>query len=145
MPYSADLLMHAREPQGWGPAPADAVSCLANNPLCGDELQIWGLWQANTLADCGFSGQGCALCIASTSILMGVVRGRNREWLKKLLPWTQAWLQGDNEEMPKELENFITALAPFRGKAARLNCATLGMHGLTGLASGLQKTSPVIN
>jgi len=109
--YREVILDHYKNPRGHGViADADAEA-EAQNPLCGDEVSIYVAFgdDGETIDDVKFSGRGCAISQAATSMLMEMVTGRTATEIA---------------ELPKEelLEEVGIPLTPIR-----LKCALLGL------------------
>ena len=73
--YKRQILDHGRQPRNRAPPPAAAQSARGDNPLCGDELTVWIERDGDRIANIGFEGAGCALCLASASMLTVRVKG----------------------------------------------------------------------
>ena len=124
--YREVILDHYKNPRGHGvmeDADADAEGM---NPLCGDEVTIYVRFgeDSDTIDEVKFSGRGCAISQAATSMLSEIVVGRNAE---------------DIARMPKEelLEEIGIPLTP-----VRLKCAILGL-GVLKVALHKSKGTPL--
>ena len=85
MMYSAAVLEHARSPRNFGELANADVVVRDDNPLCGDEIALYLAFDsAGQLADVRFTGRGCALALASASLLTEQLRGRSLESLRQL-------------------------------------------------------------
>ena len=124
--YREVILDHYKNPRGHGviedaDAHADGV-----NPLCGDEVSIYVQFapDGETIDEVKFSGRGCAISQASTSMLMEMVKGRTA---------------AEIAELPKEelLEEVGIPLTP-----VRLKCALLGL-GVLKVALHRAKGTPL--
>lgn len=83
------------------------------NPLCGDMLELDLLIEDGVIKDAKFDGQGCAISIASTSMLIDKIIGKPVAEVKKL----------SKEDLLKEVNPNLTL--------SRIKCATLGFNALT--------------
>ena len=124
--YREVILDHYKNPRGHGVIdPADAAA-EGMNPLCGDEVSIYVSFEEDgeTIHDVKFSGRGCAISQASTSMLMEMVKGRKATEIAAL---------------PKEdlLEEIGIPLTP-----VRLKCALLGL-GVLKVALHRAKGTPL--
>jgi len=124
--YREVILDHYKNPRGHGVIdPADAQA-EGQNPLCGDEVSIFVSFEddGETIEDVKFRGRGCAISQASTSMLMGLVKGRKA---------------GDVAAMSKDelLEEVGIQLTPIR-----LKCALLGL-GVLKVALHRAKGTPL--
>jgi nitrogen fixation protein NifU and related proteins len=75
--YREEILEHYKDPQNFGKLQKFTHSSKLINPFCGDEIKIFVLIKNNKIEDVGFTGVGCAISIASTSILTEFVRGKS--------------------------------------------------------------------
>ena len=77
--YREVILDHNRSPRNFGRLdPADA-SAAGRNPLCGDVLDLTLRMDGDRLTDLRFEGQGCAISMASASLMGEAVKGRRRD------------------------------------------------------------------
>jgi hypothetical protein len=81
--YREVILDHNRSPRNFGRLdPADATAA-GRNPLCGDVLDITLRMQGDRLTDLRFEGQGCAISMASASLMSEAVKGRRRDEIER--------------------------------------------------------------
>ena len=112
--YREVILDHYKNPRGHGTiADADAEA-EGQNPLCGDEVSIYVAFgeDGETIDDVKFSGRGCAISQAATSMLTEMVQGKSATAVATL----------DKEEL---LEEIGIPLTPIRLKCAMLGLTTL--------------------
>ena len=67
--YAEEIIDHYKRPRNFGQLPAPTIHVEANNPLCGDRLQMDILVEDGIVQDVRFSGRGCAISQASASML----------------------------------------------------------------------------
>ena len=112
--YREVILDHYKNPRGHGVIEDADASAEGVNPLCGDEVSIYVQFapDGETVDEVKFSGRGCAISQASTSMLMEMVVGKTAQEIA---------------ELPKEelLEEVGIPLTPIR-----LKCALLGLWTL---------------
>jgi nitrogen fixation NifU-like protein len=124
--YREVILDHYKNPRGHGAIPDADASAEGQNPLCGDEVSIFVAFgeDGDTIDDVKFSGRGCAISQAATSMLMEMVKGRSAT---------------EVAAMPKEelLEEIGIPLTP-----VRLKCAILGL-GVLKVALHRAKGTPL--
>ena len=112
--YREIILDHYKNPRGHGViAEADAAA-EGMNPLCGDEVSIYVAFDEDgeTIDEVKFSGRGCAISQAATSMLTEMVTGKTATEVAKL----------DKEELLGEIGIELTPI--------RLKCAMLGLTTL---------------
>lgn len=112
--YREVILDHYKNPRGHGElADADAQA-EGQNPLCGDEVSIYVAFErdGDTIEEVKFSGRGCAISQAATSMLTELVKGRSATEVASLR----------KDEL---LEEIGIPLTPVRLKCALLGLGTL--------------------
>jgi len=112
--YREVILDHYKNPRGHGVIEDADASADGQNPLCGDEVSIYVQFGADgdTIDDVKFSGRGCAISQAATSMLTEMVRGKKASEVAEL----------DKDEL---LEEIGIPLTPIRLKCAMLGLTTL--------------------
>ena len=108
----------------------DADYCeLGHNPNCGDEISIELKLDGNVIEDMAFTGHGCAISQASTSIMIDTLRGKTIEQAKEIIETFIEMIKRkitDEEELEK-LEDAI-AFRNISNMPARVKCALLAWH-----------------
>jgi nitrogen fixation NifU-like protein len=112
--YREVILDHYKNPRGHGVIEDADAEAEGQNPLCGDEVSIYVAFgeDGETIDDVKFSGRGCAISQAATSMLMEMAKGRTAEQVATL----------DKDEL---LEEIGVPLTPVRLKCAMLGLTTL--------------------
>ena len=134
--YRELILDHAREPRHFGKLGPATHSAEGLNPLCGDRLTLYLQIGGNErIADARFEGSGCAISVASASLLTDTVIGMSKpqaihlvETLVGRLTDDDAPSHGATTESP-ELGR-LRALEGVRDFPSRVKCATLAWHAL---------------
>jgi nitrogen fixation protein NifU and related proteins len=124
--YREVILDHYKNPRGHGVIEGADAEAEWFNPLCGDEVSIYVSFaeDGETIEDVKFSGRGCAISQAATSMLVDMAKGRKAT---------------DLAQMPKDelLEEIGIPLTPIR-----LKCALLGL-GVLKVALHRAKGTPL--
>jgi nitrogen fixation NifU-like protein len=85
--YGEILLDHYRFPRRFGTLPEPTVRVEGKNPLCGDEFSIDLLFEGEVLKEIRFNGRGCAISMASASMMSELVEGKSlaevQEWIRR--------------------------------------------------------------
>ncbi len=112
--YREVILDHYKNPRGHGVLEEPDVSAEGQNPLCGDEVSIYVSFEAGSdiIDEVKFSGRGCAISQAATSMLMEMVQGRAASEVASLT----------KDDLLEELGIPLTPV--------RLKCAILGLTTL---------------
>lgn len=127
--YGELIVEHKRAPRNFGTLAAATHQARGHNPQCGDELEVQLRVEDGRLVDIRYHGQGCAICIASASMMSEAIKGRPVAEAQALQQRFRAVLTGQLEPEPAELGKLIS-LAGVRRYPARIKCALLGWHAL---------------
>jgi nitrogen fixation NifU-like protein len=127
--YREVILDHNRSPRNFGRLePADAVAD-GHNPLCGDQLHLTARLAGNRLSELAFDGSGCAISVASASLMSEAVKGKTRVEVAALYRDIHALLTGQTAQPSHDLGKLM-ALGGVREFPARVKCASLCWHTL---------------
>jgi nitrogen fixation NifU-like protein len=138
--YRDVILDHNKRPRNFGPLdPCDAQAD-GHNALCGDKLRVYVRLDGDRIADAHFEGKGCAISVASASLMTEAVKGLDRPALTRLYDTVHGTLTGEIEPPPASLGK-LAALAGVREFPARVKCASLCWHTLN--AALAHDTTPV--
>ena len=133
--YREVILDHNRHPRNFGRLDPHDAEAKGHNPLCGDRLTLTLRREGDALADLRFEGNGCAISMASASLMTEAVKGRTRAEIDALFQRVHALLtqQGaSGQDLGK-----LAALSGVREFPARVKCASLCWHTLNAaLAKG---------
>lgn len=102
------------------------------NPLCGDHIKVFLTLTNDHVDDAAFTGQGCAICTASASMMTDAVKGQPKEDTLKMFEMFHSLLIGsrDPDEHEQETLGLLAALCGVRRFPIRVKCATLPWHAL---------------
>jgi len=130
--YRSIVLEHARSPHNFGPLPAATHAADGINPLCGDKLALrLQIDAGQRIRDARFEGTGCAISIASASILTDEIRGLSLSEAYGVFDRFMAMLDGDTAATGEPLPRAIRALGGVRQYPSRVKCATLAWHAMS--------------
>lgn len=127
--YRDLILDHYRHPRNRGALEHPDAKVDGYNPLCGDEVELQLQFDDGTIEDVAFTGRGCSISQASSSMLTEMVKGRSKAEAKELLDAFKRLMTDPEEEVPAELGD----LEAFQGVAkfpVRVKCATLAWNVL---------------
>ena len=130
--YRELILDHARNPRHFGKL-ADATHVAEGiNPLCGDKLKLYlEVDDDACISNAAFEGSGCAISVASASLLTDIVAGLETAAIDDLVDTITARLAGEhNDEDIDECLEKLRALEGVSEFPARVKCATLAWHAL---------------
>ncbi|MEX2425513.1 MAG: SUF system NifU family Fe-S cluster assembly protein [Thermomicrobiaceae bacterium] len=117
--YRENILEHYQNPSNFGTIDQPDITYEDTNPLCGDRIRIDVTLKDGKIADIKFSGRGCAISQASTSILTEMVKGEDIESVRDL-------------SAQDILDELAIPISP-----ARVKCALLGLKVLKSGAYGI--------
>ena len=102
---------------------------VGHNPNCGDEITLQLKLNGNKIEDMAFSGHGCAISQASTSIMIDTLKGKTIEEAKKIIKTFIEMIKREttSEADLKKLEDAI-ALKNISNMPARVKCALMAWH-----------------
>ena len=129
--YRDVIVDHNRAPRNFRRlVPADREA-QGFNALCGDKLTVYARLDGERLADVAFEGSGCAISIASASLMSERVKGLSLAEVRALHAAVHELLTGGGTD-PARLEAMgkVAALAGVREFPSRVKCATLAWHTL---------------
>jgi nitrogen fixation NifU-like protein len=128
--YRDLILDHARSPRRFGKLESATHDAEGINPLCGDKLHIYlEIGDDGCINETAFEGSGCAISVASASLLTDEVTGlSSREALARFDDVIGA-LTGDDGTVDTDLGK-LAALKGVREFPSRVKCATLAWHAM---------------
>ncbi len=102
---------------------------IGHNPNCGDEITLELKLDGNKIEDMAFTGHGCAISQASTSIMIDTLRGKTIDEAKEIIKTFIEMIKREttDEEQLKKLEDAI-AFKNVSNMPARVKCALLAWH-----------------
>ena len=109
---------------------------IGHNPNCGDEITLEVKMNGNVIEDMAFSGHGCAISQASTSIMIDTLKGKTIEEAKEIIKTFISMIKREdvNEVDLEKLEDAI-AFKNVSNMPARVKCALLAWHTLDDMIS----------
>lgn len=138
--YQEVIVDHNRNPRNFGEL-ADADRTVEGyNPLCGDKLNLYVKFDGDRIDDVKFDGSGCAISVASASLMTDALKGKTREEADALFNdfhelLTAKEIPADSDKLDK-----LAALAGVRDYPSRIKCATLCWHTLHSAMAGEAQT-----
>ena len=144
--YQEVILDHGKNPRNFR-QPEDA-NCEArgNNPLCGDQLTVYlKVDEGRLIRDAAFEGRGCAISMASASMMTQIVCGKTVSQVQSLFDKFHKLCTGEMEEFPQdEFTDDMEKLRVMSGVSRfpmRVKCATLSWHTMNAAVAGENDTT----
>ena len=133
--YQEIILDHGKNPRNRGKCEGFTSDAKAHNPLCGDKVHIYlKLNKDNQIENLSFEGEGCAISLASASILTETVKGKDLPFIKKISEDFLNMIKNKTKMTINSLtSNQITTIKSLSGVQEfpmRVKCATMAWHTL---------------
>jgi nitrogen fixation NifU-like protein len=146
--YQEVILDHGKNPRNFRHPDDAPLEAHGNNPLCGDKLTVYvRIGDGEKIEDAAFEGRGCAISIASASMMTGILRGKTVGEMERLFGAFHTMCTGDGEidaAAAEEFEDDIDKLRVLSGVKQfpmRVKCATLAWHTINAAILGGQDAS----
>ena len=141
--YQEVILDHGKHPRNHRHPPEANRTARGYNPLCGDQVTIFLQTDAaGKITDAAFEGRGCAISIASASMMTEVLRGKTEAEARQLfddfhrLCTEEGFtLEQAGASDPDALER-LQVLSGVREFPVRVKCATLAWHAMSSALDG---------
>ncbi len=133
--YQEVIIDHNRSPRNFGRPDSYTHTLKGHNPLCGDVLTVYLRICDERIDDIHFDGDGCAISVASASLMTDQVKGMTREQAETLFENFHELVSSDRSPDADALGK-LTVLAGVRAYPSRVKCATLCWHTLRALLHG---------
>ena len=134
--YQEIILDHGKNPRNLGKFDNYNKDAKGNNPLCGDNVHVYlRLNENKKVEDIAFEGHGCAISMASASIMTDMVRGKEEEEVKEIVSDFLGMIkEKDSLEtniLKDDEKTKLMSLSGVKQFPMRVKCATLSWHTLT--------------
>ena len=128
--YQEVILDHSRQPRNFGALSEANRAARGDNPLCGDRLVLAARVRGGTLEDVAFEGSGCAISMASASLMTEAVKGRTVAEAEAMYERFHHLLTGDEPAAAFDELGKLAVFSGVREFPIRVKCATLAWHTL---------------
>jgi len=139
--YQDIILEHGKSPRNFGKCDGYNHVAKGHNPLCGDQVQVYlKLNDKKKVENLTFEGSGCAISMASTSIMTELVKGKSINASKNIISAFLNMIKNTTEIKSDDLDDDqktkIMSLSGVKQYPMRVKCATLAWHTLTSAIEG---------
>ena len=139
--YQDIILEHGKNPRNFGKCADHNHKAKGHNPLCGDQVQVYlKLDEKKNVKNVTFEGSGCAISIASTSIMTELVKGKSlnisKKIIKEFFDMIKSGSEMKSEDLNKDQKIKIMSLSGVKQYPMRVKCATLSWHTLVSALEG---------
>jgi nitrogen fixation NifU-like protein len=131
--YQQVILDHNRRPRNRGRLPTANRVAHGDNPSCGDQCSVYLQLDGDRIKDISFDGSGCAISMASASLMTTQLKGKTAAEAEALYQKFHEIVTTGKE--PGEISD-IAAFAGVHTFPARIKCATLGWHAALNALKG---------
>ena len=133
--YQEIILDHGKNPRNLRKTENFNKDAKGHNPLCGDKVHVYlKLDENKKVEDISFEGQGCAISMASASIMTDLIRGRDENQVKEIVQDFLGMIKENPELKSKYLKEDektkLMCLSGVKQYPMRVKCATLSWHTL---------------
>jgi nitrogen fixation NifU-like protein len=144
--YQEVILDHGRKPRNFRRLEGATLVSRGDNPMCGDRMELFLRTAPDgRIEDAAFQGRGCAISMASASLMTETVRGHTPAEAKRLAEgFRQLAMTGTCPDCGADLAEEMERLTPLSGVhefPSRVKCATLAWHTLNAALDGAKEAS----
>ena len=145
--YQEIILEHGKNPKNLRKTENFNKEAKGHNPLCGDKVHVYlKLNENKKVEDISFEGSGCAISMASASIMTDLIKGKEEKQVKEIIEDFLEMIKEKDEIKTKLLKEDektkLMCLSGVKQYPMRVKCATLSWHTLT---SAIDKSQNEIN
>ena len=142
--YQEIILDHGKNPRNLGKFENFNKDAKGHNPLCGDKVHIFlKLDENKKVNDIAFEGEGCAISMASASIMTDLMKGKSekeaKEIIKKFLDMIKEKDDINTKLVNEDEKTKLMSLGGVKNYPMRVKCATLSWHALSSALEDFQK------
>ena len=141
--YQEIILDHGKNPRNLRKTENFNKDAKGNNPLCGDNVHVYlKLNENKKVEDISFEGSGCAISMASASIMTELLNGKNEDQTKEIVNDFLEMIKNkdklDNDNLDENEKTKLMSLSGVKQYPMRVKCATLAWHTLTSAVNNSQ-------
>ena len=142
--YQEIILDHGKNPRNLRRTENFNKDAKGHNPLCGDKVHVYlKLNENKKVEDISFEGQGCAISMASASIMTDLVKGKEEHEVKEIvsdfLDMIKEKDELSNNILHEDDKTKLMCLSGVKQYPMRVKCATLSWHTLTSAINNSQE------
>jgi nitrogen fixation NifU-like protein len=132
--YQEVILDHGKSPRNFGHPDGANRTAHGHNAMCGDTIDVFLTVDGEgRIADAAFEGQGCAISVASASMMTEMLKGKTQADAHHLFETMHALCTGHEDEadladLDEDTADRMQILAGVRQYPMRVKCATLAWH-----------------
>ena len=127
--YQEVILDHGKNPRNFGVLEQYTCTAEGNNPMCGDQLTVYIDIKDDIVSDVSYRARGCAISIASASIMSSMIKGRPIEAVHILFDKLHKLCTGQEVADDDDTEK-LRVLSGVSEFPTRVKCATMSWHAV---------------
>jgi len=142
--YQEIILDHGKNPRNLRKTENFNKDAKGNNPLCGDNVHVYlKLNENKKVEDISFEGSGCAISMASASIMTDLVRGKEEKEVKEIVEDFLGMIKENpdikSDKLKEDEKTKLMCLSGVKQYPMRVKCATLSWHTLVSAIDNKQE------
>ena len=139
--YQDIILEHGKSPRNLGKCEGYSHEAKGYNPLCGDKVHVYlKLDSGKKVQSLTFEGEGCAISLASASIMTELVKGKSFEEAKEIMDAFINMIKNtskiESNHLDEDQKTKLMSLSGVKQFPMRVKCATLSWHTLNSAIKG---------
>jgi len=144
--YQEVILDHGKSPRNFRAIEDAQFHAHGHNPMCGDQLEVFvSTDEDGRITDASFVGRGCAISVASASLMTEMLHGKTIEEARRMFDGFHEMCTtgGENplESLDAEDADRLQVLSGVREFPMRVKCATLAWHTMNAATKGIDEVS----
>ena len=136
--YQEVIFDHNRRPRNCHEMAEATCHAEGYNPLCGDRITVFLKLEGDRVADVSFQGSGCAISIASASLMTESIKGKKLDEAQQMFEGFHTVVTGG--DVSTDQVGKLSVLCGVRDYPSRVKCATLAWHTLHAALEGDEKS-----
>ena len=128
--YQEVILDHGKNPRNFGVLEQYTCTAEGNNPMCGDQLTVYIDIKDDVVSDVSYRARGCAISIASASIMSSIIKGKTMEEVHILFDKFHMLCTGQEIEDDDDDIERMRVLSGVSKFPTRVKCATMSWHAV---------------
>ena len=141
--YQEVIIDHGQNPRNSGVLENHTCTTDAHNPLCGDQVTVYCDVKEGVIQDVSFEARGCAISIASASIMSEIIKGKTIEEVNTLFNYFHKLCTGEEAKAIDGDEDYerLQVMSGVSEFPSRVKCATMSWHAMKECIQQLQYIS----
>jgi nitrogen fixation protein NifU and related proteins len=140
--YQQVILEHNKKPRNFGKLDPCTHHAEGHNPLCGDQLEVTLVIENGLVQDIKFTGSGCAIDVASASLMTGLVKGKSVAEAEAMVAQFRGMVRGELDPATEApLLGKLTLFSGVKDLPSRVKCAILPWATLHAALKGEEEAS----